>query len=143
MQIRGFQQARGVMNRSDSMKERRCSFQVSNARPMLLLHCSIPPIHEPVDRLCLPANLGFSSARGDDRTTGEAIDERLRSTTPPVRGSAAPTCCATRRLRSSGSAQRRQVRGQRLDLGVAEVGKERIRLRGGSVRPVAAAHQLQ
>jgi hypothetical protein len=34
---------------------------------------------------------------------------------------------------------RRQMHGQRLDLGVAEIGKQRIRLCGGSMRPGAAA----
>ena len=38
------------------------------------------------------------------------------------------------------STQRRKVRGQRLDLGVVEAGKERVRFRGGSVRPGAASH---
>jgi len=43
-------------------------------------------------------NVEVSGTRGDDRTTGEAIDERLRSTKPPSYGAAALTCWATRRF---------------------------------------------
>jgi hypothetical protein len=69
------------------------------------------------------SNVEVSGARGDDRTTGEAIDERLRSTKSPYRGSAALTCYATRRfgeqLARRRLRRRRRPQGQRSDANCA------------------------
>jgi len=66
------------------------------------------------------------------------------NTSSESRRSARPTVRSRGWLfRFDESAQSLHVGGKRLDVGVAEVGKERIGLRSGSVRPCAASHQLQ